>query len=482
MATRRRYPNRVYSSNDVAIWRKRRTGIYLYRTQAEEAELLDGRRGRVVGSARLQFQKRLFYRLYSFVAHGNVAAGTGRLDVVAPKTGHRRERATIVTTIRGLDAQLFAQHEHCRQRYLHPTGYENLCRPDRPVPETVDDVQTRIPYRARGFTHKSPMHDGQRKLLLSEIQFLTLHYQAGATVLYVGAAPGTHLPLLTRLFPGLVWHLIDPRDFNGSTRHAEGVTVTQDFFGDELARQWAPTGQHGQHAEVLLFISDIRSTDAEDDDEGYDHTELRRMDTEVRSDMANQQRWVEIVKPNAALLKFRLPYVDPQHGLPDGASQYLAGANLLPIWGAATTTESRLEVIPEQLAKETLLVNPLRTTFSYAKRSYSWLEHEQRMAFFNAVVRSTPFDGPACDGYDACYDCTAERRALDQYRKSWQITNLAGPTDAKAVFQAVEQGASYRLFTQRVLYARQGERLAHLQYRGSDRRRVSRRPWQPIPP
>ncbi len=39
-------------------------------------------------------------------------------------------------------------------------------------------------------------HWGQLKLLLSEIEFLTPYYECNYLVVYAGAAPGVHVPIL----------------------------------------------------------------------------------------------------------------------------------------------------------------------------------------------------------------------------------------------------------------------------------------------
>ena len=46
-------------------------------------------------------------------------------------------------------------------------------------------------------------HWGQRKLLLSEVEFFTTFFDplASALVIYAGAAPGHHIPLLSEMFP-----------------------------------------------------------------------------------------------------------------------------------------------------------------------------------------------------------------------------------------------------------------------------------------
>ena len=58
-------------------------------------------------------------------------------------------------------------------------------------------------YRRRRNEIKTVIHWGQMKLLLCEIEFLTRYSTNAKTVLYVGAAPGTHIVYLMQLFPHL---------------------------------------------------------------------------------------------------------------------------------------------------------------------------------------------------------------------------------------------------------------------------------------
>ena len=54
---------------------------------------------------------------------------------------------------------------------------------------------------------KTTIHWGQRKLFLTELQFLTHFWDPNQVpepiVIYAGAAPGRHFPLLSKLFPQL---------------------------------------------------------------------------------------------------------------------------------------------------------------------------------------------------------------------------------------------------------------------------------------
>ena len=45
------------------------------------------------------------------------------------------------------------------------------------------------------------LHYGQRKLLISEIEFVVKHGVGRKIVVYVGAASGTHILILAQMFP-----------------------------------------------------------------------------------------------------------------------------------------------------------------------------------------------------------------------------------------------------------------------------------------
>ncbi len=78
-------------------------------------------------------------------------------------------------------------------------GYVSRC--DIKFQRVVDADYPTLPYRRRKGEEKTVVHWGQRKLLLSEIEFLTLYGQEGHPVVYAGAAPGELLAaqLSTRL-------------------------------------------------------------------------------------------------------------------------------------------------------------------------------------------------------------------------------------------------------------------------------------------
>ena len=69
----------------------------------------------------------------------------------------------------------------------------------------------------------------QRKLLLSEIEFLTMYAEPEDTMVYAGAAPGNHTEYLSSLFPLVNMVLVDPNKFQCA--ETDRITVRQVTLG-----------------------------------------------------------------------------------------------------------------------------------------------------------------------------------------------------------------------------------------------------------
>ena len=81
-------------------------------------------------------------------------------------------------------------------------------------------------YRSKVVPKKSTQHWGQRKLFLTELDFLTRYLNHSSNkVLYVGASPGTHLLMILELFPQLELILYDPRNFDKRLKSHPRVTI-----------------------------------------------------------------------------------------------------------------------------------------------------------------------------------------------------------------------------------------------------------------
>jgi hypothetical protein len=250
-------------------------------------------------------------------------------------------------------------------------------------------------------------HWGQRKLLFSEIEFLSsvgLPLE-NCVVVYVGAAGGHHIPLLTHLFPKLRFLLYDPAPFVIKNGHSIRIHTGADgWFSDNtipnvLKHPWVKDRE-------ILFISDIRGSTTEDD---------------VFRDMVAQQRWGVKLNAAAMLLKFRPPYdnpenrrktfsyeVEPTCRVPastlniEHSILYLRGKVLIQIYGPNRTTETRL------------MVNR-RSDGMYDMSYYDYVAYEQQLLHFNRFERQKPYiyRGSAqlsrhLAGYDMSYDSTCE--------------------------------------------------------------------------
>ncbi len=237
-------------------------------------------------------------------------------------------------------------------------------------------------------------HWGQRKLLMSEVAFLTQHAQAGDTVLYVGAAPGEHIILLAcTLFPHLTFHCVDPRpmafgspapeQLDGAARSPVNVTQEQGFFTSASAQHWQYSAEANTGA--ALVISDLRNTQDE-------HS--------VQADMQLQADIVRAIKPRAALLKFRLPWGS-------GKTEYLPGSVWLQPYAQGRSTETRLWV-----------TQPSGTC------SWDHSEYEDRLFWFNTQLRAQYGSSRehrrrlGGGGLPACWDGWAEVAIWEGYLRS----------------------------------------------------------------
>lgn len=234
----------------------------------------------------------------------------------------------------------------------------------------------RLKYHSN-ITHdlKNIIHQGQRKLLLSEIEFLTLYHHLAKTVLYVGSAAGFHLPLLSNLFPEHKFILYDPAKFSNKLFNIPSFEIHNELFTDDEAKKYI-NWDGG-----LLFISDIRNGD--DDADIFEKN--------VLDDMDSQKRWVNIIKPVMSSLKMRLSYKP-------GKTLYFDGDLYIQAFPPISSTETRL------------------FTNGSNEIEYDNTLYEEQMFYFNNQTRLGWYDNPInCIGIDNCYDCMAQTHIIFEY-------------------------------------------------------------------
>jgi ubiquinone/menaquinone biosynthesis C-methylase UbiE len=257
----------------------------------------------------------------------------------------------------------------------------------------LTDSVTRLPYRRRLNDVIELLHWGQRKLLLGEIEFLTIFMNKNVAnnvyVVYAGSAPGTHIIYLAQLFPMINFELYDPRAFDTRLSGNSKIKTYQQYFTDDVARKWVSTDK--QHLDkTILFISDIRTG-------CHDTMTPAEVEEHVKTDHEWQKQWYSIMKPKMAMFKFRLPW-------DDNTTTYLAGDIHIQAYPPVTSTETRLIVYDD-------------TTKQYDNRAY-----EERMFHFNLRTRALEYENclshitPADKEYLTNeYDSVAEIEILKNY-------------------------------------------------------------------
>jgi len=256
---------------------------------------------------------------------------------------------------------------------------------------------------------KTMVHWGQRKLFISELEFLIFFWDPQKvphpTIVYAGAACGDHIPLLPIFFPSIdSLHLYDPAPFN--IQATDKIHIYKQMFTVKEAKEWAGRTD-------VFFISDIRTGD-------YTTMSSDENELSILADMELQRQCVEIMNPVQSHLKFRLPYSDFDAKYLQ--LEYLEGYVLLQPWAPYTSTETRLIPIPLPNSKK------------YQTKTWDALEYEEQLFYHNTVNRSnqlylnplgiknelTPLDPPELHND---YDSVAEAFILKSYfRKFGQST------------------------------------------------------------
>lgn len=169
---------------------------------------------------------------------------------------------------------------------------------------------------------------GQRKLAIAELYFLTRYCetQRNLHLLYIGAAPGTHINFLTRIFPTITFHLYDPRKF--FIEPSPNIILYPQYFTKDHAEQW-------RNAQNLIFISDIRR-DFREDMPRNEHEQI------VIEDMQKQWEFLRIIRPKISFLKFRPPFFEGE--MQREYLEYPEGIIFKQPWAPIISNETRLVV------------------------------------------------------------------------------------------------------------------------------------------
>lgn len=241
----------------------------------------------------------------------------------------------------------------------------NSINPLKKFIRVLDEDFPREKYYRRTKEVKHFIHWGQRKLLLGEIEFFTLYLQNNSieniTCIYAGAAPGTHIILLSKLFPNINFILYDPRDFSEELieySKDNNIEIFQEYFTDETAYNLSNLDSN------ILFISDIRTANIET----MNQEEIEEC---VKSDHVMQKNWYDIIKPKMTMLKFRLPW-------DDNITSYIDGEIYLQCYAPLSSTETRLVI----------------NNYTSHLKSYDNKKYEEQLFYFNKYCRETEYENP----------------------------------------------------------------------------------------
>lgn len=254
----------------------------------------------------------------------------------------------------------------------------------------------RLPYYQGSGQEKNTVHWGQRKLLISEIQFLTLFHESVSDplVLYPGVAP-LHVKILHKLFPAFTFHLYDTNPLVKELADNKSIFWYPQLFTDEIAASYSGKSN-------VYLICDIRTAD-------WKVMTGEGVEEAVSQDMQLQNKWFSIIKPVAASMKFRLPYPDKW---PSPTYSYPFGYIFKQPWAPPNSTECRI-------------VPVLDSNGNLQVVDWNIKEYEEQMFYHNTIVRDhqkflsevLPLDTPGLDPPDLIidFDSMAEVLILKDY-------------------------------------------------------------------
>lgn len=305
----------------------------------------------------------------------------------------------------------------------------------------------RIPYKS-GFQDRVMCHWGQRKLLYSEVEFLSIASKVmdisrkNTLIVYIGAANGSHDVLFKWLFPDTQFLLYDPAPF--VVREDEQFIIktgSDGFFTDNSIADVLKIS----NGRKILFICDIRG----DLDE-----------FSIWENMKQQQRWGILLNAELMMLKLRFPYTvssddertkktvdsDFSYSL-EQISQFvvLPEKKLNTYWNDLIYLDGNiyLQLYAPRRSSETRLITgkikylSCKNNFDISQHDkylftyYDSVKYEENMNYFNLNVRPSQFKYKSSSdminqliGFDGGYDVTGEYYICSKYFKRYLHKNF----------------------------------------------------------
>lgn len=241
------------------------------------------------------------------------------------------------------------------------------------------DTPRRIYSKRHGDIKRAPKW-GQMKLLLGEILWLVKHLDRikcpEIILVVMGAAPGMHYAALAQMFDEIKEiHLWDSNPF------AKDLDVENPRIKLFRQRMYEKDATNYANSKLpIFFVSDIRSVGVGMTKENGEKVTDRDIEEGVWKDHELQRNVMNLIQPESALLKFRLPYYFPNKNWQPINKNYLAGQIYVQCFGPPTTTETRL--VPRKLDEKTP-----EGKIQWATCEYSVQDYEERLFHVNTAIR-----------------------------------------------------------------------------------------------
>ena len=344
-----------------------------------------------------------------------------------------------------------------------------------PPQVTVDDIKHRLPYEENAKTLKPQYHIGQRKLLLSEVQFLTKYKMRYC--IYAGSAPGHKTHLLSSMFPQIKFILVDPNKFELKINHRGRQTTHRKIRHEDIvhiyhdyptrSNTWGRNKKISQMnpAEIKNMVSFIKSSRhkifiiedyyTSQISEIFSGLSRTSFISDIRSNVGNAEfpsdfdiiwntsmmyNWIYTLRPDVSMIKFRLPYFEEPESVDkymdsfsddfemskkfgidflrdyrQGKFAFLPGKLYLQAWPGQSSAELRLHIKKEDLDN---------------KQYYNFKEIEQKLYYYNSISRGYYFheNKNALEqlGFCHCNDCALENNIWEEYISKFRSIKSVG--------------------------------------------------------
>jgi len=334
------------------------------------------------------------------------------------------------------------------------------------LPINYNLLPANIPFRERPEIKERDGIDylGQRKLLINEIIFLTKYGHLAKLVVYVGAAPGIHIPIVAKLFPDHKFDLWDPEGF---TIPANLTTEKNKKANIEIFKKpFTYDDALSYRGKDTLLISDLRNLShgsksakpvdetSSDGIQSFDNratiglmtnkTRVQETSKSVIYDNIFQFGCFNIMRPKMGSMKFRLAFnYDVKQVCPVGdiwlqpwayatsaeVRLILSGTNAvqIPISALIATLglkdESQRNIFTSKLAN--IVGGMEKLVESQVIAEYSLVEFENKMYYFNTILNnarnpmsygnSLGITDKEIPTFQPNFRCTYEVYAWDQY-------------------------------------------------------------------